>query len=160
SKSESAGFAVAHIESVRVDGGKVRCFRVRIAFVPVSFLVTDGGRRGACPSWSTASTNWTVVTNAPRCLRSDASSPTYRRARAGDHRSGCTSGAALRILLAADLQWTKGLAPVLAIGVAVGMLARCAHLLSALPMTFPTVCDSTGSFTARVSRQPADCGQV
>src|SRR5262247_3083845 len=68
--------------------------------------------------------------------RHAAMATALRRAGPAIIASGCTVIASLLILLAADLQSTKGLGPVLAIGVAVGMLAMLT-LLPALLVIFP-----------------------
>src|SRR5262250_3546168 len=68
--------------------------------------------------------------------RHAAMAEALRRAGPAIIASGSTVIASLLILLAADLQSTKGLGPVLAIGVAVGMLAMLT-LLPALLVIFP-----------------------
>src|SRR5499427_8921848 len=68
--------------------------------------------------------------------RHAAMATALRRAGPAIIASGSTVIASLLILLAADLQSTKGLGPVLAIGVAVGMLAMLT-LLPALLVIFP-----------------------
>jgi putative drug exporter of the RND superfamily len=68
--------------------------------------------------------------------RHPAMAEALRRAGPAIMASGSTVIAALLILLAAELQSTKGLGPVLAIGVAVGMFSMLT-LLPALLVTFP-----------------------
>jgi RND superfamily putative drug exporter len=68
--------------------------------------------------------------------RHPAMAEALRRAGPAIIASGSTVIAALLILLVADLQSTKGLGPVLAIGVAVGMFSMLT-LLPALLVTFP-----------------------
>ncbi len=68
--------------------------------------------------------------------RHPAMAEALRRAGPAIIASGSTVIASLLILLAADLQSTKGLGPVLAIGVAVGMFSMLT-LLPALLVTFP-----------------------
>ncbi len=68
--------------------------------------------------------------------RHPAMAEALRRAGPAIIASGSTVIAALLILLAAELQSTKGLGPVLAIGVAVGMFSMLT-LLPALLVTFP-----------------------
>jgi len=81
--------------------------------------------------------------------RHPAMATALRRAGPAIIASGCTVIASLLILLAAELNSTKGLGPVLAIGVAVGMLAMLT-LLPALLVIFPRgVFWSTSTWRAR-----------
>ncbi len=91
--------------------------------------------------------------------RHPAMAEALRRAGPAIIASASTVIIALLTLLAADLQSTKSLGPVLAIGVAVGAFAMLT-LLPALLVICPEVSSGrTGRATARPSRPPGGCGR-